>query len=366
MLTERLRRLAPLAVLTVAALTAAACSSSSSSSAPSSSSSGAGNTAAAAATTTLNVGVISNSVAFFPLYVARQEGYFADEHLNVPTPPVLGTGAKVAAALAGGSIDVAAGVITDAFNLAKTGNTPKVIAALVNSYYVDIVVAKNAKVAPANASLLTKIKSLKGLSIGITGPGSGTSALVTYLFKLAGMNPATDATEVSLGSNPIAVLEALKSGRVQALAFFQPIGQEAEAEGTGSIYISPSRGDIPALNGDVHGVIYTDTSSLASKKQAIEEFVAAIAKAEQFIHTSSAATVQSLLSKYEPTMKPATVSAMVPVLQREIPATPTISAAAYQIAANFHKTAGLVANPAPYADMIDSSLISSAVSLAGA
>lgn len=364
LVTRRLRVLAPAVALTVAALTATACSSSSPPSSSPSSAAG-GGTASTGGTTTLNVGVISNSVAFFPLYVARQQGYFADEHLDVPTFPVLGTGARVAAALAGGSIDVAAGVMTDAYNLAKTGKTPKVIAALVNSYYVDIVVSGSAKVAPANASLLTKIKSLKGLSIGITGPGSGTSALVTYLFQLAGMNPATDATEVSLGSSPTAVLNALKSGRVQALAFFQPIGQEAEADGIGSIYISPSRGDIPALNGDVHGVIYTDTSNLAGKQQAIEEFVAAVAKAEQFIHASSPATVQSLLSKYEPTMKPATVAAIVPVLQKEIPAEPTISPAAYQIAATFHKTAGLVANPGSYADMIDSSVISGAVQLAG-
>lgn len=360
LVTNRLRTLAPAAVLTVALLTAAACGSAAPPSSP-----GSGSAAPSAATTTLNVGVISNSVAFFPLYVARQQGYFAAEHLNVPVPPVLGTGAKVAAALAGGSIDVAAGVMTDAYNLAKTGKTPKVIAALVNSYYIDIVTGRGARVAPASASLTAKVKSLKGLSIGITGPGSGTSALVAYLFKQAGMNPATDATEVSLGSDPTAVIGALKSGRVQALSFFQPVGQEAQAEGAGSVYISPSRGDIPALNGDVHGVIYTDTANLQGKQQAIEEFVAAVAKAERFIRTSSAATVQSLLSKYEPTMKPATLSAIVPVIQREIPSAPTISPAAYQVAAAFHQAAGLVASPAPYADMVDSALIASAVGMAG-
>lgn len=353
--TRRLRVLAPASILAVCALSAAACSSSSS----------AGGAGGSAGTTTLNVGVISNSVAFFPLYVARQEGYFTAEHLNVPQSPVLGTGARVAAALAGGSIDVAAGVMTDAYNLAKTGKTPKVIAALVDSYYVDIVTGKNAKVAPPTASLQSKIRALKGLTIGITGPGSGTSALVSYLFQQAGMNPATDATLVSLGSSATAVLGALKSGRVQALSFFQPIGQEAQAEGAGSIYISPSRGDIPALAGDVHGVIYTDTDELASKQQAIEEFVAAIAKAEHFIHTARPSAVKSLLSAYEPTMKPATVSLMVPVLQKEIPPTPAISASTYQIAAAFHKSAGLVASPGPYSAMIDSSLISSAVKRAG-
>src|SRR5690606_35975639 len=54
----------------------------------------------------LNVGQISNSVAFFPLFVAERRGYFAAEGVQLGERPRLGTGAKVAAALKGGSIDL--------------------------------------------------------------------------------------------------------------------------------------------------------------------------------------------------------------------------------------------------------------------
>jgi ABC-type nitrate/sulfonate/bicarbonate transport system substrate-binding protein len=344
----------------LAASLAAACSS-----APSS----AGGTANSTGNTnlTLNYGQVSNSIAFFPVFVAQHEGYFAAGHLTVgPTPfSILGTGAKVAAALAGGSIDVGGSVMTDAFNLSKANQSPEVIGALVNAYYIDIVVGKNAHVAPANAGLVQKVKSLKGLKIGITGPGSGTSALITYLFGLAGLNPRTDATLVNLGGNATAALDALKSGQVDAVSYAQPLGQEAVISGVGSIYISPSRGDIPSLAGDVQGVVFTNSTVLANKKQAVEAFVKGVARAEELIHTASAATVGALLKDYLPTLTPAMVSAIIPLVHAEMPATPVISAQRYEIAASFHKTSGLFPNPPAYGSIIDSSLISSAVGGAG-
>ena len=316
---------------------------------------------------TLNYGQVSNSIAFFPVFVAQHEGYFAAEHLTVgPNPfPVLGTGAKVAAALAGGSIDVGGSVMTDAFNLAKAGQNPKVVAALVNAYYIDIVVSKHAHVAPAGATLIEKVRALKGMKIGITGPGSGTEALITYLFKLAGMNAQTDATLVNLGADATAVLDALKSGRVDAVSFAQPLGQQATISGVGSIYISPARGDIPALAGEVQGVAFTDAAVLADKKPAVEAFVAGVAKAEHLIHTASTAKLSALLKDYLPDLSPKMVAAIIPLLQAEISTTPAVSVPGYQKAVTFHKSAGLIANPPSYGTLVDSALISAGMSKAG-
>jgi NitT/TauT family transport system substrate-binding protein len=88
----------------------------------------------------LNVGQISNSVAFLPLFIAEHKGYFAAEGVQLGERPRLGTGAKVAAALKGGSIDLGAGVITDAFNLAKIDDGTRIVTSLVTEYYVDVVV----------------------------------------------------------------------------------------------------------------------------------------------------------------------------------------------------------------------------------
>lgn len=386
------RSILPAAIIAIAAMVVASCGSSSSSggnaqgtpsnSSPSQSSSssqqaspsspqstasgsnGGSGSAAPSSTpprTSLTIGQISKSVAFFPIFVARDKGYFAQQGLTVNDPSLLGTGAKLAAALVSGSIDVGGGVMTDAFNTANAGQHVKVIANLVNEYYVDIIVGTGVKVAPESASLIDKIKSLKGLKIGITGPGSGNEALVTYLFKLAGMNSSTDATLVNLGSQATAVVGALKTHRVDALSFFQPIGQEVEAQGLGTIYISPARGDVPDMAGETHGVAMASAGALANKKPALLAYIKGIAQAEKFIHDGSAAEVGQLLQKYETNLDAKTVASLVPTLQKEIPATPVVTQKGYEIAVQFHEKAGLVAHPPTFDTMIDSSLISEAL-----
>jgi NitT/TauT family transport system substrate-binding protein len=300
---------------------------------------------------TLNVGQISNSVAFFPLYIAEQEGYFTQQGVKIGTRPILGTGAKVSAALVGGSIDLGAAVMTDVLSLAKAGRSPKVVASLVDEYYVDIIAASGFS-GPSGGDLVAKVKALRGKKIGITGPGSGTEALVIYLFKMAGMDPAKDAELVNLGSEATSALGALKTHRVDALSFFQPIGQAAEAAGTGTIYVSPARGDVPAMSGEAHGVVFTTDTVLKKKRKAIDGFVAAIAKAENLIHTDRAKT-RTLLASYQKTLNAQTIASLVPTLQKEIPQTPALSQIGYQKAAAFHRQSGLIPTPPAYSAITD-------------
>ncbi|MDA8267001.1 MAG: ABC transporter substrate-binding protein [Actinomycetota bacterium] len=346
-------------VLALSAVCLAACSSSSSSS--SSGTAAANASRVADIPQTLTVGQISTSVAFFPIYVAREKGFFADHHLTVPQPPLLGTGAKVAAALVGGSIDVGAGVMTDAFNLYNAGQKPRLIADLVNSYYVDIVVGNGFSGPPSNASLLARIKALAGKKIGITGPGSGTQALVDYLFHLAGLNASTAATLVNLGANNTAAIDALKTHEVDALAFFQPVGQLAEALGVGSIYISPARGDVPQLNGATNGTVYTTPSRIAAKKQAILDFIAGLNQAEQYIHSASAASIVNLLQAYDSGMSAAVATSLVSVLRSEIPSSPAFNRAGYKAEVVANVQGGLAPSAPPYSTLVDTSLITSAI-----
>jgi NitT/TauT family transport system substrate-binding protein len=308
----------------------------------------------------LNVGQISDSVAFFPIFVAENQGYFKDEGLTLGDRPRLGTGAKVAAALQGGSIDVAAGVMTDAFNLHKINDKTRVVGSLVDEYYVDVVAGPAIPASLDDAPLSDRVKALRGKKIGITGPGSGTEALVTYLLKQQGLSAKTDVTLVNLGADPSASIGALKAGRVDALTFFQPIGQQAEATGVGRIYISPARGDVPQLTGATHGALFTTQAIIDGKGKAVAAFLQAIAKAERMI-TDDPAKAQQLLQEYQGTLKPAAVKALMPILEKEIPDDPTPTAAGYEKSAAFHKESGLVTSPPSFADMVPSSWIKTAL-----
>lgn len=309
---------------------------------------------------TLNVGQISDSVAFFPLFVAEENGYFEDEGLTMGERPRLGTGAKVAAALQSGDIDVGAGVLTDAFNFASQNEDATLLGALATEYYVDITVSPEFDGPDSDASLEDRIRALEGKNIGITGPGSGTEALVTYLFDLVGMDPTTDATLVNLGAQATAAVGALQTGRVDALAFFQPVGEQAEATDVGEIYISPARGDVPDIAGQLHGALFATGQVVEEKPDAVAAFMRAIARAQEDIN-GDAAEVEDLLQAYQGNLPAETVSALVPILQEEIPDSPEATEEAYATGVEFHQSSGLFEDPPAYDDFVDAAWLTSAL-----
>lgn len=289
---------------------------------------------------TLNIGQISNSVAFFPLFVAEEKGYFKDESIKLGDRPRLGTGAKVAAALKSGSIDLGAGVLTDAFNLAQSDPSARVLSSLVTEYYVDIVAGKSLDVSDG-ASLEERTKALVGKKIGITGPGSGTEALIAHLFDGIGRKAKTDATLVNLGSAATSAIGALKSGRVDALSFFQPIGQQAEADGAGRILISPAAGDVPDMKGALHGVVFSTDELLKKKSDEVAGFQSAMKRAQADIHGDED-KVRELLEKYLKDTDSKALDALVPILRKEMPESPAVERGPYETARRFHRSSGLV------------------------
>jgi ABC-type nitrate/sulfonate/bicarbonate transport system substrate-binding protein len=298
---------------------------------------------------TLNIGQISNSVAFFPLFIAENQGFFSEEGVKVGARPRLGTGAKVAAALKSGSIDIGAGVITDAFNLAQTDSGTRIVSSLVTEYYVDIIAGSSLGV-PAEAPIEKKINALVGKRIGITGPGSGTEALVKYLFGQIGKDAGAEATLVNLGSAATSAVGALKSGRVDALSFFQPIGQQAEAVGAGRILISPARGDVPSMRGALHGVVFSTTELLGRKKKEVAGFTRAMGRALEVIHGDEA-RVRKLLGQYLDKSDPTALDALLPILRREVPDSPKVQQQAYRTAKTFHLDSGLVDKAPDYGEV---------------
>ncbi|GAA2209069.1 ABC transporter substrate-binding protein [Nonomuraea monospora] len=290
----------------------------------------------------LNVGQISNSIAFFPLFVAEQNGYFTQEGVKLGERPRLGTGAKVAAALKSGSIDLGAGVMTDALNLARIDDKGRLVANLVDRYYVDVVVGTSFAGASPSDPLDARIRALRGKKIGITGPGSGTEALVTYLFARTGLNPATDCELVNLGSTAASALGALKAGRVDALAFFQPIAQQAAAAGIGTRYISPAAGDVPGLERTAHGVVFTTQRIIDKKPREVAAFQRALGRAQRHIHQAPPEEIVKLLTAYLKGIDPRALAELPELMRTEIPEGIGFSRASFDTAIAFHRVTGLV------------------------
>lgn len=293
----------------------------------------------------IKVGMASSSATWVPFFVAKHNGYFKDEGLKVNDPVQLGSGAKSAAALAGGGIDVSLGIAPDVFNLASNGQDVKLLGTIYNAYSVDVVVGNKFKV-DANASLDEKVKALKGKKIGITGPGSGTEALITYLFKEAGLDASKDADLVGLGGDPSAALNALQAGKVDALSHVLSVGQKAEDEKIGTLYISPSRGDVPKLVGTAHGALYTLQGVIDKKPDAIKGFSAAYQRGMQFFKENPEES-KAILQDYLSGMSPAVVDQLMPVLSKSFPDKLEVDPKGWDIETDMVYSTGLVEGDPP-------------------
>lgn len=299
----------------------------------------------------LNVGQISDSVAFFPLFVAEENGYFEEEGIALGERPRLQTGSRLAAALNSGSIDVAAGVATDALNLAETDDGTLVTGALVTEYYVDVVVGEDFEDAAQDDSLDDKIRALEGKTIGITGPGSGTEALLIYLFNQVGLDANQDATLVNLDASPSSAVGGLESGQIDAFSFFQPTGQMAEASGVGQIFISPQRGDVPDMEGQFHGTLFSTEDVVDEKGEDIVAFNAAIDRALTFIEEEPEESAE-LLGEYLDSAEDEVLNALAEILPQQMATSTEVSRDSYAPALDFHLTSGLISEEIDYEDII--------------
>lgn len=310
----------------------------------------------------LAVAEAGKSIAFFRYYVAQQEGYFNAHGLDMADPIQMANGTEVIAALKAGKVQIGNGVITDAFSLSRIDSTVQVIGMLLSAYAVDIVVGYpflRETNLTANSTLAEKIQALQGKRIGITGPGTGTQALLIYLFRRQGLDATTAAHQINLGSNSAAALAALKSGSVDALSYFVPFGEIAEAKGVGNIFISPLRGDVPELIGDAQAVYYTRQSVINANPLAIISYIRAMSQAADFIHSNPAKTKLYLI-KYLG-LSAGVADTVYTAALSSITESPVISPTAYNIAGQFHVKAGLVAATPSYNQLVATNVIESAL-----
>jgi len=137
-------------------------------------------------------------VAYLPLTIAERRGYFTKEGLNVEISDFQG-GGKALEALVGGSTDFVCGAYEHTLFMAAKGLSIKALALQANSFGLVVGIQKD-KVASYHT-----LTDLKGMKIGVTGPGSASAAGLTMLLSKAGLtandvsiNVAGNSTNVTL------------------------------------------------------------------------------------------------------------------------------------------------------------------------
>jgi NitT/TauT family transport system substrate-binding protein len=244
----------------------------------------------------------TDSLLYAPIYIAREQGYFAKQGLDVQVTSSTGGSAAFAAVL-GGSGDVASAAFENNVQSAQAGHPLVAFAALMNRYSNELVMQKSTAQklgVSASSPMDQKIKALKGLKIGITSAGSATDDTLRFMLKRVGLDPDRDVQITPLKQDSVA-LAAFEHGQVQAMLYPSPAPQEAIAKGSAVSLLNLADGTVPGLDHYLFITLLASDKWINGHQDAAKKLAAAIGQAETLIkeHPDQAS---ASLRKYFPSL----------------------------------------------------------------
>lgn len=246
----------------------------------------------ASAQTEITIALPAPSLLFAPVYIASERGFFRENGLDAKI--IYAAGPAVVPAILGRSADFT--VVSGGIQLSAFVRNQKLvaIASTQDRFTTDIVVRK--AVADklglnASAGWLPKVKALKGLTIGVDAVNGLPHSFLRFLAKKAGMNPEADFTITAL--QPQAMVAAMKSGGIDAMAFSPPFSLAAINDG-GVLWVTGPEVDLPELTSHPYSVVAVRPDYCQSEPARCRAFVASLKRAVALMKSDPAASLATL------------------------------------------------------------------------
>src|SRR5690349_7796405 len=166
----------------------------------------------------LVVGISSVNVAFLPLYVTMEKGFFKDERLDI-VPVMFNAGNTNLQAMIGGDVQIMASAVAETVVGRGGGIDVKNFWGVCNLMPFELYSTPN----------LTSMKDAKGKRFAISRFASLSDFLTRASLLHFGIDPK-DVTILQIGSTP-ARFAALSSGGVDATILWFPVTEQAKTMG---------------------------------------------------------------------------------------------------------------------------------------
>jgi NitT/TauT family transport system substrate-binding protein len=169
------------------------------------------------------VGVSTVNVAFLPIYLTQDKGFFKDEGMDVLVV-MFNAGATNMQALIGGDVQIMAGGVPETVLARARGADIK------NFWAISNVMPFQIYGSPA----LKSLKDSKGKKFAISRFGSLSEFLTRSALRQAGVDPK-DVTMLQIGATP-ARFTTLATGMVDATILWFPVTERAKAVGMNKLF----------------------------------------------------------------------------------------------------------------------------------
>ena len=247
-------------------------------------------TRAAGAAESLSVAVGgANIIAYLPVTLADELGYFKEAGINITINDVQ-SGTKMAEALVGGSADIGFGSYEHVLHLRPKGLDVVCIMLINHTYGAVIGLTKE------RAATYKSPADLKGYRVGVIAPGSALDVALQLLITKAGLTH-DDVVSVGVGAGAGAIA-AMKSGRLDGISHADPVISRLIKDGDiVPIVDTRTEAGIKYLyNGLFAGsAVLSKESVTKDHAQAVQAFMTQIIRAFRFMKTAPIDKVMALV-----------------------------------------------------------------------
>lgn len=243
-------------------------------------------------------------IHYEPAYIAKEQGFFAEEGLDVTIIPGADAAANMAQAMSG-SADIVTASWTNMVTSTAQGVPIKIVG---TNGVISAKQGESGVLVPPDSSLKS-IADLKGKTLGVLGIRTGSDIGVLLAAEAAGIS-ADSITEVAI---PYSGMQAaLETGQVDAVMVTDPYYSQMVEAGNVDL------GDVNEFTNGLPSTLWAATTEwLKSHEKAAEAFVAAMKKADAYYkaHPDEAKQITAKVSKIDVSKvpEPATISLSIDV-----------------------------------------------------
>lgn len=228
-----------------------------------------------------------SSFYYLPLTLADRLGYFKDEGLSIEINDFAG-GAKALQAVVGGSADVVSGAYEHIIDMQTKNQAFKAV--VLQGRYPDVAIG----ISKTKFASYKSPADMKGLTVGVTAPGSSTHIILAHFLVQNGLKPS-DVSIVGVGATAGAVA-ALRAGKIDAISNIDPAITMLESTGDIKVVADArtTAGSKALFGGPVPaGCLYAPTEFIEKNPKTVQAMTTAMVRALKWLQTATPEQVAS-------------------------------------------------------------------------
>lgn len=229
-----------------------------------------------------------HAMAFYPVYVAVDKGFFKEVGVEMEVIPTQGDGPDVDALIAG-SVQFTTSTPNRLLTAYEQGKPLKAAMSVNNKNQINCFINKESAAKAgivASMPLAEKLPKLKGMVLAGTRPGSFSYLVAVDYIMRGGLKPQEDVKIIGAGGGP-SMIAAVENKQADLACFASPTVELAVSRGKSEWFVNNAKGEDPLFPEMLFETVYVRPDYIKSNPATIRKVLGAMVKAEQWIHRAT-------------------------------------------------------------------------------